>query len=54
MGVGFCIVCGKDVAGKILDEYAEKFGIIGIGRVTEEPGVKISKAGNVFKLEGTK
>jgi phosphoribosylformylglycinamidine cyclo-ligase len=54
MGVGFCIVVSVEDAKKIVDEYGERFGIYDIGRVTEEPGVRISKAGSVFKLEGTK
>ena len=54
MGIGFCIIAGKDDAKKILEEYGEKFGISEIGRVTEESGVRISKGGKVFTLDGTK
>jgi phosphoribosylformylglycinamidine cyclo-ligase len=54
MGVGFCVVVSEADAGEIVKEYGEKFGIYPIGRVTEEPCVRISKAGTVFKLEGTK
>jgi len=54
MGVGFCIIVSEQDAKKIVKEYGEKFGIYGIGRVTPEPGVKISKAGKVYILEGSK
>lgn len=54
MGVGFCVIVSKEDAERIVDEYGESFGIYEIGRVTEEPGVRISKGGSVFKLEGTK
>jgi|WetSurMetagenome_2_1015567.scaffolds.fasta_scaffold03070_4 phosphoribosylformylglycinamidine cyclo-ligase len=54
MGVGFCVVVCEADAEKIVEEYGERFGIYPIGRVTEEAGVRISKAGAVFKLEGTK
>jgi len=54
MGVGFCVTVSKEDAGKIVDEYGERFGIYEIGRVTEEPGVRISKGGSVFKLGGDK
>lgn len=54
MGVGFCVIVNEADAKSIVDVYGERFGIYVIGRVTEEPGVRISKAGSVFKLEGTK
>ncbi|MBN2251601.1 MAG: phosphoribosylformylglycinamidine cyclo-ligase [Candidatus Altiarchaeota archaeon] len=54
MGIGFCIIVDRKEADTILAEYAERFGIQEIGVVTEEPGVRISREGGEFTLDGAK
>jgi hypothetical protein len=44
----------KDDAKKILSEYGGKYGIMEIGNVTAEPGVRINKNWTEFVLEGEK
>jgi phosphoribosylformylglycinamidine cyclo-ligase len=54
MGIGFCVIVSPDVAEKIVAEYGDKFSLYPIGKVVEEPGVRITKNGKTFKLEGSK
>lgn len=43
MGIGFCVIVDENNAEKILQNYGEKYKIIKIGYVVEEPVVKIFK-----------
>lgn len=54
MGIGFCITVSREDAPKILKEYGSKYGMLEIGTVTAEPGVRINKNGTEFLLEGEK
>ncbi len=48
MGIGFCVIVGKKDADSIIAEYGSKYNLKVIGRVVEEPGVKIVKNGKTI------
>ena len=54
MGIGFCAVVDAATGEKIVEQYGDKYGLYKIGKVVEEPGVRITKNGATFKLEGKK
>jgi len=46
MGIGFCIITNEENSKEILNKFSEGYGIMKIGKVIDEKGVKIHVNGN--------
>jgi len=51
MGIGFCIMVSRADAEDILSKYGQKYDLMRIGHVVEEPVVKIIRKGVELNLE---
>ncbi len=45
MGIGFCVITNKENADNILEKHGKEYGMSEIGKVVEEPYVKVIKNG---------